>query len=241
MGEPKAALQFPGCPPALPTARRLERGGGEREGDRCPRGGKDPRQARSSGGSPHPARRGILGICYLQGAPARSPAPVAPGKAAGGAAGRRAPPRPLCLHASQMTGRKVYERSRRRFLLGQPDTWQRPPSGRLLPGHGPAPPPPAPGNPEPGLRPREPAPARVGSGGRPRAPHSPPAAGRPPSRAPYWAVGLRGAGRIQAAAGDALAGLCCIPPAWGASRPAGRERVCERVCVRASVCVPASV
>lgn len=153
MGEPKAALQFPGCPPALPTARRLERGGGEREGDRCPRGGKDPRQARSSGGSPHPARRGILGICYLQGAPARSPAPVAPGKAAGGAAGRRAPPRPLCLHASQMTGRKVYERSRRRFLLGQPDTWQRPPSGRLLPGHGPAPPPPAPGNPRAGSAP----------------------------------------------------------------------------------------
>lgn len=69
-----------------------------------PEGRINARAYRSGGESQPPPRREILGICYLQGAPARTPAPSQPECSREGGMGPREPPRPLCLHVSQMTG-----------------------------------------------------------------------------------------------------------------------------------------
>lgn len=163
-----------------------------------------------------------------------------------GGTGRREPPRPLCLHVSQMTrGGKFTGRGavafcwvsltplRRRPSPGSPSSPAQ--TTRRLPLH---------------LKTRKPGlghlrrrvPLGIGplpsrrpaAAPRLQAPYSPLVAGAS-SRAPYWAVRLPGARCIQAAAGDTLPGLCCIPPAWE-SKPASARRGRGRVCVCACVC-----
>ena len=239
-------------PPPLPKyeAPRV-RDGAEGKDDRCPRLRENQRQTLTAGvRNPNPARAGGLGTSYLQGAPARMPAPVQPRmqpEGCNGTEGASTPP--LSSRSPNDRGRKFMSSDsvafhwvnltplRRRPFLGSPSPPAPPQSCFHLhldarkPGLG---------HlrrcvrQEPDLAPRTSRSGPAAAGAQLTSP------GRVSSLAPYWAVRLRlrlpGARRIQAAGDTLLPGLCCIPPAWEIQPESARHgRV--RVCVCESVCV----